>query len=61
MNQPYAAARVLGTPLMIAPAKLEVILGVAPRLAGAPSSRAPAAPLGGEALRTPIQAPRAAR
>ena len=31
---PHLADRVLGTPLMIAPATLEVILGVAPRLAG---------------------------
>jgi signal peptide peptidase SppA len=35
LNLPHVAARVFGTPLMIARAKLEVILGVlAPRLAG---------------------------
>ena len=35
MNLPHVASRVFGTPLMIARAKLEVILGVlAPRLAG---------------------------
>ena len=34
---PHVASRVFGTPLMIARAKLEVILGVlGPRLAGGP-------------------------
>jgi hypothetical protein len=39
-NLPHLASRVFGTPLMIARAKLEVILSVlAPRLAGAFWSR----------------------
>jgi ClpP class serine protease len=37
LNLPHVASRVFGTPLMIARAKLEVILGVlAPRFAGGP-------------------------
>ena len=54
LDLPHVASRVFGTPLMIARAKLEVILGVmAPRLAGAALEPTDAGPIPRRKRRSP--------